>query len=208
MSNSVGLLSNRVKKVPSTEVPESRYKFLRLGDSEPDLGVPPETNYVLSSDLEGNRFWISGTESSAANGEDGQLLFIDNGSTTGTENLAYRKEDDSIDIHSAYNLRGSSKTFSNTDTNILTSFSAVVYGSASITIQAYDTVTGERQTSELLIVHNSNSADATEFGVVFTGTEPIATFDVQIDSSEVLVTSTNSSSNETEFKTAEKLIKL
>jgi hypothetical protein len=51
------LLSGRVKKVPPTEVSSERYDFIELSETEPDLGVPPVSGYVLSSDTVGNRTW-------------------------------------------------------------------------------------------------------------------------------------------------------
>jgi hypothetical protein len=53
------LLSDRVKKIPPTEVSDERYKFLKLSEAEPDLGVPVADNYILTSDIEGNRLWTN-----------------------------------------------------------------------------------------------------------------------------------------------------
>jgi hypothetical protein len=55
----VRLLSNRVKKIPSTQVSGDRYNFLDLANAEPDLGVPLVTQSVPSSDTNGNRGWLS-----------------------------------------------------------------------------------------------------------------------------------------------------
>jgi len=52
------LLSERVKKVPATDVSEDRYLFLKLSEAEPDLGVPPSSGYVLTSTTTGIRSWI------------------------------------------------------------------------------------------------------------------------------------------------------
>lgn len=59
MPNSIGLLSSRVKKVPSTEVDLTRYEFLDLENAEPDLGVPPIENGVPASDPQGLRKWLN-----------------------------------------------------------------------------------------------------------------------------------------------------
>jgi hypothetical protein len=53
------LLSDRVKKVPPGEVSEERYQFIKLSEVEPDLGLPPEENAVLSSDDFGSRKWLT-----------------------------------------------------------------------------------------------------------------------------------------------------
>ena len=51
-------LSGKVKKTPSTQADPNRYKYLKLSDAEPDLGVPEQTGYVLISDTDGNRAWV------------------------------------------------------------------------------------------------------------------------------------------------------
>lgn len=53
------LISNKVKKIPSTEVSSERYNFLSLAEAEPDLGVPSTSGYLLSSDTSGNRSWVA-----------------------------------------------------------------------------------------------------------------------------------------------------
>jgi hypothetical protein len=52
------LISNKVKKTPSTQVSEDRYNFLQLSEAEPDLGIPDEDGYILSSNSLGQRLWI------------------------------------------------------------------------------------------------------------------------------------------------------
>lgn len=52
------LLSDRVKKVPSTEVSSDRYDYIQLSEVEPDLGVPVSNNALVSSTTEGVRRWL------------------------------------------------------------------------------------------------------------------------------------------------------
>jgi hypothetical protein len=52
-------LSGRVKKTPPTGVSADRYNFIGLSETEPDLGVPSVSGYVLSSNTAGVRSWIS-----------------------------------------------------------------------------------------------------------------------------------------------------
>ena len=52
------ILSGKVKKIPPTDVSDTRYDFLSLSEAEPDLGVPPESGYVLVSQADGTRSWI------------------------------------------------------------------------------------------------------------------------------------------------------
>ena len=53
------LLSGRVKKTPSSLVDPSRYEFISLEQTEPDLGIPPFNGSVLISTVEGIRSWTS-----------------------------------------------------------------------------------------------------------------------------------------------------
>lgn len=52
------LVSSKVKKIPPSQVSESRYDFLQLSEAEPDLGAPSENGYLLVSQSDGTRSWI------------------------------------------------------------------------------------------------------------------------------------------------------
>ena len=52
------LISGRVAKVGSANVSVDRYQFIGLSETEPDLGLPAVSGYVLSSDINGNRIWV------------------------------------------------------------------------------------------------------------------------------------------------------
>jgi hypothetical protein len=52
------LISGRVAKVPSANVSADRYEFIDLSETEPDLGLPTQSGWVLSSDVTGNRAWV------------------------------------------------------------------------------------------------------------------------------------------------------
>ena len=61
MSNSstagVGLLSRRVKKLPSNQVSDDRYNWLSLEEAEPELGIPSVDGAFLTTSLTGLRSW-------------------------------------------------------------------------------------------------------------------------------------------------------
>jgi hypothetical protein len=59
VSNKVDLFSGRVKKVPSGQVSESRYTWIRLSETEPDLGLPPINDSILTASVAGIRTWSS-----------------------------------------------------------------------------------------------------------------------------------------------------
>ena len=60
------LISGRVKKTPSANVSASRYEFIRLEETEPDLGLPAANGYVLSANVDGRRAWILPTANLSA----------------------------------------------------------------------------------------------------------------------------------------------
>ena len=51
-------LSDRIKKIPPTEVSEDRYSYFRPGEVEPDFGVPLANNAIISSEVDGTRQWL------------------------------------------------------------------------------------------------------------------------------------------------------
>ena len=53
------LISSKVKKTPSYQVSEDRYNFLQLSEAEPDLGIPEGDDFLLSSNMNGERSWIN-----------------------------------------------------------------------------------------------------------------------------------------------------
>ena len=59
------LISGRVKKIPSANVSASRYDFIRLSETEPDLGVPAANGYILTANVDGTRHWVPITPSEA-----------------------------------------------------------------------------------------------------------------------------------------------
>jgi hypothetical protein len=60
------LISGRVAKVGSANVSVDRYQFIGLSETEPDLGLPAVSGYVLSSDLSGNRIWVDAASASGS----------------------------------------------------------------------------------------------------------------------------------------------
>ena len=57
MGTNTGLISGRVKKVPSANADPNRYNWLNLQNAEPDLGVPTSNGSIFTSDTTGNRSW-------------------------------------------------------------------------------------------------------------------------------------------------------
>ena len=80
------------------------------------------------------------------------------------------------------------------------SFDYATYRTSKATIQITDTVTGEYQITEIMIVHNDVTAFTTTFGTIYTGSAPLATFDADIDNAECRILATGTSANQTKYK--------
>jgi len=86
--------------------------------------------------------------------------------------------------------------------NIL-SFAKATYGSAEVVITAKDGI--NRHITKLLIAHDGTTAIATEFGVIYTNNE-LATYEVSVSGSNVVVSAT-SSSGSSNYKIVATLLK-
>ena len=74
------------------------------------------------------------------------------------------------------------------------------YRTAKYMLQAIDVVSSEYHISELMVVHNGTSAFATEYGTIHTGANPLASYDVDVNSNNVRLLATPASTNNTNFK--------
>ena len=82
----------------------------------------------------------------------------------------------------------------------LDNWSITEYRTAKYMLQAVDTDSNEYHISELMVVHNGTSAFATEYGTIHTGTNPLASYDVDVNSNAVRLLATPASTNNTNFK--------
>ena len=97
-------------------------------------------------------------------------------------------------------------TVASTTQTQVASFASASFRSAKLVVQIYDSVTGEVQISELLVAHNGTTAQATEYGVVFTGNQALVTFDVDISGGNVRLLATRTTANSTQYKVSETLM--
>ena len=74
------------------------------------------------------------------------------------------------------------------------------YRTAKYMLQAIDVVSSEYHISELMVVHDGTSAFATEYGTIHTGANPLASYDVDVNSNNVRLLVTPASTNNTNFK--------
>jgi len=82
----------------------------------------------------------------------------------------------------------------------LDNWSITEYRTAKYMLQAIDVVSSEYHISELMVVHNGTSAFATEYGTIHTGANPLASYDVDVNSNSVRLLATPASTNNTNFK--------
>jgi hypothetical protein len=111
-----------------------------------------------------------------------------------------------IEINSSVNLNSEAITLATNVRTQISSFVASSFRSGKLLVQAYNSVTGEVQISELLIAHNGTTASATEYGIVYTGLTSFTSYDVDISDSNVRLMATGASANSTQYKVSETLM--
>jgi hypothetical protein len=111
-----------------------------------------------------------------------------------------------IEVNSNMIFNSESATLATVTKTQISSFAAASYRSGKLIVQAYDSVTGEVQISEILLAHNGTIASATEYGVVFTGSNALVTYDVDISGGNVRLLATRSTANSTQYKVSETLM--
>jgi hypothetical protein len=204
-------------------VSAERYDFLKLSEAEPDLGVPASNGFLLTSTTTGQRAWVSAVSAIVAPGLDGQVIYNNDGNIDGAIGLVYDDVNDSIGIGTATtsakldvvgdieintNVRLNSQNNNTASLTplVISSFSTTTYGGGKVIVQVLDTVTNHRHISELLITHaNGANPIATEYGVLYTGATPLATFQVDVSSGNLRLLATNASTNATQYKVYETL---
>lgn len=127
-----------------------------------------------------------------------------------------RQSDGTVALNVAYNgavttantvtTSAEATTLATTTKTQVASFSVSSFRSGKLIVQAFDSVTGEVQVSELLVAHNGTIASATEYGVVYTGTGSMVTYDVDINAGNVRLMATRSTANSTQYKISETLM--
>ena len=175
------------------------------------LGTDTTGNYVLSIT---NGSYITGGNGGS---EGAALTLAVDATTTNTASKVVARDSSgdfaagiitatAVKIDTTYNLDSATATVASLTQTAIASFSSTTYGGGKVTIQAYDSVTGARTMSELLIVHNGTTASATEYGIVNTGASSIATYDVDISGGNVRILATGATTNSTQYKVVQTLI--
>jgi hypothetical protein len=99
-----------------------------------------------------------------------------------------------------FDITGASNQTTGTAATAITSFSTSSYAAAKYIVSITDTVTNERQVSEILITHNGINAVATEYAILFTGLSKLSNLSVNIQGGEVRLISTPEVNNNLSYK--------
>ena len=108
--------------------------------------------------------------------------------------------DGAIRIDGVSNLETASTSLSTTTQSAIDTFATTKFRSCKYTVQATDTVSSEYQVVEVLLIHDGTTAYVTTYGVMFTGTAELVTFDADINSGNVRLLATGASANSTQYK--------
>lgn len=81
-------ITEKFKTISPTNVSADRYRYMKPGEEEPNLGVPPDNGYLLTSTPQGNRSWVPATPAPSP-GVDQQIIFNNNGVLAGTSDIYY-----------------------------------------------------------------------------------------------------------------------
>jgi hypothetical protein len=121
-----------------------------------------------------------------------------NGQSISVSNLTIT---DTTTVANTASIIGAVATVANTAETTIATFSSTAFRSAKLVVQVKDTVTNQSQISELLLTHNTVDVFATEYGVVHSSANALATFDVYLISNTISLTAERDTSNSTEYKT-------
>jgi hypothetical protein len=130
--------------------------------------------------------------------------------STATNILQGRKADETVVFNVGYdgsvtiagNLNFIGYNISERVTNNVSSLGADVFSMpiaskhfAKLLINVEDLTYGQYQTSELLLIQDGTDSKLTEYGIVFTSTNPIVSYDSYLDASNVVIRATATSSD-------------
>jgi hypothetical protein len=143
-------------------------------------------------------------------GLDTEVQFNDSGELGSDENFTFDKANGILSsvtfrANNSVDVTSSSVTTTSTSETTLFSFDSTVYGSGKFVVQASDG--SKRQVSEILVLHDGSDAYATEYAVIRTNGN-LFNLEVSIVSSNVVLTTTSTSSNSTIYKVSSNLLLL
>jgi hypothetical protein len=143
-------------------------------------------------------------------GLDTEIQFNDSGVLGANSNFTYDKANSTLNVvktnvNSAFEIVGTSLTTSSNVSTVLLTFDKTNYGSGKFVVQATDST--KRQVTEILVVHDGDTALSTEYAIIRTNGN-LFDLDVDIDSNLVRLKTTSTSSNSTSYKVSGNLLLL
>jgi hypothetical protein len=143
-------------------------------------------------------------------GLNGEVQFNDSGDLGSDDSFSYDKSNNVLSVvtyraNNSLEITSSSITTNSNSESILFSFSSSVYGSGKFVVQA--TEGSKRQVSEILVLHDGSEAYATEYAVIRTNGN-LFELNVSIESSNIVLKTTSTSSNSTVYKVSSSLLLL
>jgi len=143
-------------------------------------------------------------------GLDTEVQFNDSGELGADENFTYDKANGVVSSvvfrsNNSLDVTSTSVTTTSSDEMTLFSFDSTIYGSGKFVVQA--TEGSKRQVSEILVLHDGFEAYATEYAVIRTNGN-LFDLDVSVESSNVVLKTTSTSSNSTVYKVSSNLLLL
>jgi len=143
-------------------------------------------------------------------GLDGEVQFNDGGELGTDVDFRYDNANSTLNIaktrvNSAFDITGNTVTTTTTDSTTLFLFPMETYGSGKFVVQATDDT--KRQVTEILVVHDGTTAYATEYAIIRTNGN-LFNLEVDIDSNNVRLKTTSTSSNSTTYKVTSNLVLL
>ena len=112
-----------------------------------------------------------------------------------------------LQVAGGFDLNHDSADVSTLTETEIASFSKTTYSGGKFIITAFDHVQTERQITELLVVHNGDSAYGTEYGTIYTDSS-LATFEVEAGATNISIKATNTTTNKTTYQVAETLMRI
>lgn len=143
-------------------------------------------------------------------GLNGEVQFNDSGnlgsdSTFVFDNANNTLKVESVVVNNSSKFSSNSVSTSSTSQTEIFSFDIAKYGSGKFVIQASDG--NKRQVTEILVVHNDSTAYATEYAIIRTSTN-LFNLDVDVNSGNVRILTTSTSSNLINYNIACNLLPL
>jgi hypothetical protein len=168
--------------------------------SDGEIAINSSDGKLFYSDPTGNvRAFVADAGPSGLNTE---IQFNDAGVMAGNSQFTFDKEENRLTIGYGSISSETTTTLNTTQTPIF-SFSTNNYGSGKFLIQATDGTF--KQITELLVVHDGVTAYATEYAVIRTANK-LFSLDVDIETNNVRILTTSTSSNSTTYKVMSTLL--